>query len=36
MILINSKRMQSEIAKPEVLRRYLNEDEVKMIVGFSG
>lgn len=24
MILINSKRMQSEIAKPEVLRRYLN------------
>ena len=36
MELINSKRMQSELAKPEVVRRYLSEEETKIIVGLAG
>lgn len=36
MILINSKRMQSEIAKPDIVKRYLNEEEARTIVELSG
>ena len=36
MILINTKRMQSEIAKPDIVKRYLNEEEARTIVELSG
>jgi hypothetical protein len=36
MILVNSKRVQSELAKKPVLLRYLSEDEANKVLAVSG